>query len=152
MKIGILFAPIRSPRKASVDQPGRFNSVVSRKDFPKNFTNNALQNRSFKLIFSLALFPRERGLQNLIAFVFMGKNGTVGHNDRWHVNLGAFPSGTTIRYAVEVTSPSRWDNNSGQDHHANPITCPEGGCFKTGVKWPYVWTRDSAYSVALALA
>ena len=33
-----------------------------------------------------------------------------------------------------------------------PITCPEGGCFKTGVKWPYVWTRDSAYSVDLSLA
>ena len=182
--------------------------------------------------------------------VNMSKNGTADNNDRWHVNLGAFPSGTTIRYAVEVTSSSRWDNNSGQDYHAtvntadgeigsdslnwngsiaslsvsnlnsdargytlnsnavrrpdsignprpysetsgkpivrtgnnlfdslfslayyemtntlsvneisddaynggNPITCPEGGCFKTGVKWPYVWTRDSAYSVALSLA
>ena len=50
--------------------------------------------------------------------VDMSKNGTAGNNDRWHVNLGTFPSGTTIRYAVEVTSPSRGDNNGGQDYHA----------------------------------
>ncbi|MGZ9157634.1 MAG: hypothetical protein ACXW36_02080 [Nitrospira sp.] len=33
-----------------------------------------------------------------------------------------------------------------------PIPCPTGGCFKTGVKWLYVWTRDSAYSIDLSLA
>lgn len=33
-----------------------------------------------------------------------------------------------------------------------PLACPDGGCFETGRKWTYVWTRDTAYSVDLALA
>lgn len=33
-----------------------------------------------------------------------------------------------------------------------PLTCPEGGCFETGRKWTYVWTRDTAYAVDLGLA
>jgi hypothetical protein len=32
-----------------------------------------------------------------------------------------------------------------------PIACPPGGCFETGLKWKYVWTRDISYSVALSL-
>lgn len=32
------------------------------------------------------------------------------------------------------------------------IPCPTGGCFETGRKWTYVWTRDVSYSVDLALA
>ena len=34
-------------------------------------------------------------------------------------------------------------------NHGNPIPCD---CFVTGVKWPFVWTRDSAYSIDLGLA
>lgn len=48
---------------------------------------------------------------------------------------------------LSVTEISDGAYNGGK-----PIKCPEGGCFKTGVKWPYVWTRDSAYSVDLSLA
>jgi hypothetical protein len=33
----------------------------------------------------------------------------------------------------------------------NPIPCAEGGCFETGRLWTYVWTRDTAYAVALGL-
>lgn len=33
-----------------------------------------------------------------------------------------------------------------------PLACPPGGCFETGRNWHYVWTRDTAYSVDLALA
>ncbi len=32
-----------------------------------------------------------------------------------------------------------------------PIPCPPGGCFETGRKWKYVWTRDTAYAVLLGL-
>ncbi|MCW8806953.1 MAG: Six-hairpin glycosidase-like protein [Rhodanobacter sp.] len=32
--------------------------------------------------------------------------------------------------------------------HGQPIPCH---CFETGVKWPYVWTRDLSYSVDLGL-
>ncbi len=33
-----------------------------------------------------------------------------------------------------------------------PLDCAPGGCFETGRKWTYVWTRDTAYSVDLGLA
>ncbi|MBK6512717.1 MAG: hypothetical protein IPG04_01030 [Polyangiaceae bacterium] len=33
-----------------------------------------------------------------------------------------------------------------------PIPCAAGGCFETGRLWTYVWTRDTAYAVALGLA
>jgi hypothetical protein len=32
--------------------------------------------------------------------------------------------------------------------HGQPIPCT---CFETGVKWPYVWTRDLSYSIDLGL-
>jgi hypothetical protein len=47
--------------------------------------------------------------------------GQVGNNDWWHVNLGKFPSGTTIRYAIEVrdaTGKSIWANNNRADYRA----------------------------------
>ncbi|MGC4118765.1 MAG: hypothetical protein QM765_30235 [Myxococcales bacterium] len=34
----------------------------------------------------------------------------------------------------------------------NPLDCPAGGCFQTGRKWPYVWTRDTSFSVDLGLS
>ena len=33
-----------------------------------------------------------------------------------------------------------------------PIACAPGGCFETGRKWTYVWTRDTAYAAELGLA
>jgi len=32
--------------------------------------------------------------------------------------------------------------------HGQPIPCH---CFETGLKWPYVWTRDLSYSIDLGL-
>lgn len=32
------------------------------------------------------------------------------------------------------------------------VDCGEGGCFETGRKWNYVWTRDTAYAIHLGLA
>ena len=32
------------------------------------------------------------------------------------------------------------------------VGCGTGGCFETGRKWNYVWTRDTAYAVDLGLA
>ncbi len=31
------------------------------------------------------------------------------------------------------------------------LPCPAGGCFETGRKWNYVWTRDTAYAANLGL-
>ena len=36
--------------------------------------------------------------------------------------------------------------NDGQE-----LACAEGGCFETGRKWNYVWTRDTAYATHLGL-
>src|SRR5437773_12564007 len=41
--------------------------------------------------------------------------GTLGVNDRWHVNLGKFSPGTRVLYAVEVrngSGGSLWDTNA----------------------------------------
>ncbi len=34
-------------------------------------------------------------------------------------------------------------------NQGKPVPCP---CFATGAKWPWAWTRDTAYAVALGLA
>ena len=49
----------------------------------------------------------------------MSKNGQMGVHDWWHVNIGTFPAGTTVRYACEVRDgggASLWDNNGGSDY------------------------------------
>jgi hypothetical protein len=33
-----------------------------------------------------------------------------------------------------------------------PLPCATGGCFETGRKWTYVWTRDTSYAVDLGMA
>ena len=51
----------------------------------------------------------------------MEKNCVLGEQDVWHVNLGTFPAGTRIRYAVEAidaSGASVWDNCHNKDHHA----------------------------------
>ena len=54
--------------------------------------------------------------------------------------------------ALEETREASVDSISNFAFNAgNPIPCPSGGCFETGRLWTYVWTRDTAYSVALGL-
>lgn len=56
----------------------------------------------------------------------LSHNGTTPvewgrYNDMWHVNLGQFPAGATIKYAVKIVDGlggEHWDNNSGQDFTA----------------------------------
>ena len=51
----------------------------------------------------------------------MQKACVLGEDDVWHVNLGTFPAGTRIRYAVEVVDNaghSVWDNRHNKDYHA----------------------------------
>jgi dextranase len=51
--------------------------------------------------------------------VEMSAAGALGVNDRWHVNLGQFPPGTTVQYAVEVrdgSGGSLWDTNGGGNY------------------------------------
>ena len=39
----------------------------------------------------------------------------------------------------------------GAFRNGEPFACPNG-CFETGKKWPYVWTRDTAYAAHLGIA
>jgi len=49
--------------------------------------------------------------------------------------------------ALEEAAANSVDSvEDGQFDHGAPIACH---CFKTGVKWPYVWTRDTSYSTDL---
>jgi hypothetical protein len=49
---------------------------------------------------------------------------------------------------VEADGAKTKELTDGAYNHGKPIACD---CFVTGVKWPFVWTRDSAYSIDLAL-
>ena len=48
-------------------------------------------------------------------------SGTIGQNDLWHANLGTFPSGSTVKYAVKLvdtTGGENWDNLGGANFTA----------------------------------
>ncbi len=49
-----------------------------------------------------------------------GVGGENGNNDWWHANLGQFPAGSTVRYAVKVTDGTTdfWANNGGSNYLA----------------------------------
>lgn len=55
--------------------------------------------------------------------------------------------------AIEESRESSVDSISNVAFNGGqPIPCPDGGCFETGRLWTYVWTRDTAYAMALGLA
>ncbi len=47
--------------------------------------------------------------------------------------------------AVDAIQDYAWSDGAA-------LSCPEGGCFETGRKWTYVWTRDTSYATHLGLA
>lgn len=53
---------------------------------------------------------------------------------------------------VEVRQNSVASIQDGAYNGGQPVQCPLGGCFETGRLWTFVWTRDTAYAVDLALA
>lgn len=54
--------------------------------------------------------------------------------------------------AIEESREASVDSISdGAFNGGNPLACDTGGCFETGRLWKYVWTRDTAYSMALGL-
>ncbi|HET6433678.1 Six-hairpin glycosidase-like protein [Dyella sp.] len=48
----------------------------------------------------------------------------------------------------DLTQDSVTAIRDGAFDHGQPIPCH---CFETGLKWPYVWTRDLAYAIDLGL-
>ena len=75
-------------------------------------------------------FPRGSAVSGFVAFTTNGTtwssaplalSGAAGNNDWWNVNMGRFPSGTQVRYAICLTDrfgKSIWLNNNFQDYRA----------------------------------
>ncbi|PIE17772.1 MAG: hypothetical protein CSA65_07680 [Proteobacteria bacterium] len=70
---------------------------------------------------------------------------TVRSNNRMFDALYALAIEEVRENAVASISDGAFNNGKA-------LPCPSGGCFETGRKWTYVWTRDTAYAVALGLA
>ena len=68
-------------------------------------------------------------------------NGKVGNNDAWHANLGRYPSGTTIQFALNVTgrNTNLWDNNGGGDYL---VSVNPGASTVTWIGNTYHWPED----------
>ncbi len=52
----------------------------------------------------------------------LAKSRVVGNNDLLNANLGKFPGGTALKFAVQVVDTNgvaRWDNNNGDDYSRN---------------------------------
>lgn len=68
------------------------------------------------------------------------------------VRLGHAMLDAVYALAIEETREASVDAISdGSFNGGTAIPCGAGGCFETGRLWKYVWTRDTAYSMALGL-
>lgn len=84
----------------------------------------------------------------------------VPGNPRTVMELEGFPTlrtGNVLFDGLHALALEEMRENSvetiqdGAFNNGEPLSCGTGGCFETGKKWNYVWTRDTAYSVDLAL-
>ena len=76
----------------------------------------------------------------------LASNGTNGYNALWHVNLGAFPAGTTNEFAVEVTfagGGTIWDNAGGANYRAIVNSPRRITWIGNTVHWPADTNLDS---------
>jgi hypothetical protein len=70
-------------------------------------------------------------------------NGTNANNDLWHCNLGSFPAGTLVRYAVNLNgrNTNAWDNNGGADYSISVNTGPSN---ITSISGTHHWPENGA--------
>ena len=69
----------------------------------------------------------------------MNRAGPAGSNDWWNANLGGFPAGTTIRYAVAVIDSNgiyTWDTKGGQNYQATVRSPPALTWIGNTYNWP----------------
>jgi hypothetical protein len=89
-------------------------------------------------------------------------NGQIGNNDAWHVNIGAFPGGATIKYAIHMVGRNGdvWDNNSTANYSnkvnagtttvqwiGNTYHWPANGSIEAGAE---VWVDVDSWPVGAA--
>jgi len=74
---------------------------------------------------------------NIAPLTSNGQTPGPNTNDWWHVNLGMFPAGTTIKYAVMIEDSlgnETWDNNGGLDYTAT-VNAGGGGGGASSIIW-----------------
>ncbi len=75
------------------------------------------------------------------------RNGVSGQNDMWHVNLGSFPAGTDIQYAVAVIDGNgdyRWDSRDGENYHVSVNEAgPPVQWIGNHYHWPFAGEVDA---------
>jgi hypothetical protein len=98
---------------------------VNTETYPKNAATNV------QIVYSI------NGGINWTARSLEYAGGTAA-NDQWHLNLGMFSAGTTVRYAVVASDAAglqKWDNNGGQDYAARVSS-------SSAVPAPVFWGLD----------
>jgi hypothetical protein len=99
--------------------------------FPAGTTSNVIT-ATDDLWIDIEAYPKDAAAGGKV--MFTTNNGTnwgetplrkarvVGNNDLLNANLGKFPGGATLKFAVQVVDTNgvaRWDNNDGQDYTRN---------------------------------
>ena len=82
----------------------------------------------------------------------MNANGTDGDKNLWHVNLGAFPVGTTNRFAVEATFTGGelvWDTAGGTDFWVVVNSPKHIRAARESYSWPNYGDIDPGESIWL---
>ncbi len=67
-------------------------------------------------------------------------DSTVGSNDSWHADLGNFPGGKTIQYAINIRDSrgtSLWANNGGTNYSATVNTQVPLAWIGNAFNWPF---------------
>ncbi len=98
--------------------------------------------RTFTLTTNVAL--RDSAPQTRTVVEVAGRPNVRTRNDMFDA-LYALALADAKEDSVEAIQDGAFNNGKA-------ISCPAGGCFETGRKWNYVWTRDTAYATALGLA
>lgn len=85
-----------------------------------------------------------------------------GNNDWWHANLGSFPAGTPIQYAVAIVDGGGnyyWDNQNGQNYHVTVNAGQPVYWIGNSYHWPFdgdidpeddLWVNIESYPVGAA--
>lgn len=94
-------------------------------------------------------YPRDAVANGQVVYTFNGGSSwhtkplefdrVEGNDDWFHANLGTFPAGTTVRYALNMVgrNTNLWDNNGGADYFATVKAGPSNVTWVGGVNhWP----------------
>ena len=85
---------------------------------------------------ALVIYSTDRKTWKAMPMTLAGEHG---NNDWWHANLGSFPGGTVVEYAIAVIDCQgnyRWDSRNGQNYRATVKTAPALQWIGNTTTWP----------------